>query len=101
MSDHCPLGYLFFFPFQIGTGFKDEDLEKHTNFFKEHVIEKPKSYYCWDNSVECDHWFDAVQVWEIKAADLSISPVHKAGAGLVRPRIGGWVGRGRPFYRQA
>ena len=30
---------------QIGTGFKDEDLERHHTFLKEHVIEKPKSYY--------------------------------------------------------
>ena len=73
--------------FQIGTGFKDDDLEQHSTFFKEHVIEKPKSYYKWDKSVECDHWFEPVQVWEIKAADLSISPVHKAAAGLVRHRF--------------
>ncbi|KAH3862051.1 hypothetical protein DPMN_025008 [Dreissena polymorpha] len=73
---------------KIGTGFKDEDLEQHTTFFKNHVIEKPKSYYKWDKSVECDHWFDAVQVWEIKAADLSVSPVHRAAAGLVDPEKG-------------
>lgn len=70
--------------FQIGTGFKDEDLEKHTAFFKEHVVEKAKPYYCYENSLAPDHWFDSVQVWEIKAADLSVSPVHKAAAGLVR-----------------
>lgn len=68
---------------QIGTGFKDEDLETHTTFFKDHIIDKPKSYYKWDKSVECDHWFEPVQVWEIKAADLSVSPVHKAAAGMV------------------
>ncbi|XP_052787449.1 DNA ligase 1-like [Mya arenaria] len=73
---------------KIGTGFKDEDLEQHSTFFKDHVIAKPKSYYKWDKSVECDHWFEPVQVWEIKAADLSISPVHKAAAGMVDPEKG-------------
>ena len=71
---------------QIGTGFKDEDLEKHSEFFKDHVLPQPRPYYCVDSAVEPDHWFDAVQVWEIKVADLSISPVHKAAIGLVGSR---------------
>ena len=47
---------------KIGTGFSDEDLAKHFKFFQEHLIEKPKSYYAFDQSLEPDHWFDLVQV---------------------------------------
>jgi len=70
---------------KIGTGFTDELLDKHYQFFKDHVISQPKAYYRYDDSLAPDHWFDAVQVWEIRAADLSISPVHKAAVGLVDP----------------
>lgn len=73
---------------KIGTGFSDEDLVKHSEFFKDHVIEKPKAYYAFDTGHTPDHWFDAVQVWEVKCADLSISPVHRAAKGIVDPSKG-------------
>lgn len=73
---------------KLGTGFKDEDLEKHTNFLKQHLIEKPKSYYVFDDSQKPDVWFEAVQVWEIKCADLSLSPVHTAAIGVLEGKKG-------------
>ncbi|CAN8007456.1 unnamed protein product, partial [Ixodes pacificus] len=73
---------------KIGTGFKEEDLERHSEFFKGHRIEAAKSYYRFDSNLEPDDWFEAVQVWEIKCADLSVSPVHKAALGLVDPEKG-------------
>lgn len=68
---------------KIGTGFSEEDLQKHTEFLKEHLVSQPKSYYRFDSSHEPDHWFEPVQVWEVKCADLSLSPVHRAAIGIV------------------
>lgn len=70
---------------KIGTGFSDESLQTHAEFFKGHTIEAPKSYYRYDTSHEPDHWFEPVQVWEIKCADLSLSPAHRAAMGIVSP----------------
>uniref|UniRef100_A0A8C6SBN2 DNA ligase n=1 Tax=Neogobius melanostomus TaxID=47308 RepID=A0A8C6SBN2_9GOBI len=70
---------------KIGTGFKDEDLEQHYKFLKEHILPKPRAYYRTEQSAEPDVWLDAVQVWEVKCADLSLSPVYKAAMGLVDP----------------
>merc|ERR1719319_609842 len=68
---------------KIGTGFSDEDLATHASFFKSNLTEKAKAYYTYDSSHEPDHWFEPVQVWEVKCADLSISPVHRAALGRV------------------
>lgn len=73
---------------KIGTGFSDDDLQQHTDFFKGHVISAPKAYYRFDSTLQPDHWFEPVQVWEIKCADLSLSPVHRAALGIVDPEKG-------------
>merc|ERR1711971_786998 len=73
---------------KIGTGFTDEDLATHAAFFKDKVMAKPKAYYSFDPNLAPDHWFEPCQVWEVKCADLSISPVHRAATGIVDPSKG-------------
>ncbi|KAI3637554.1 hypothetical protein MIR68_004203 [Amoeboaphelidium protococcarum] len=73
---------------KIATGFSEDDLAKHTTFFKDHVISDPKSYYTFGEGVKPDVWLEPVQVWEVKTADLSISPVYTAAKGLVDPAKG-------------
>ncbi|KAF9362052.1 hypothetical protein BGX34_006760 [Mortierella sp. NVP85] len=68
---------------KIGTGFSEQDLEDHYKVLKEHVIPTPKSYYVLGEANKPDVWFAPIQVWEIKCADLSVSPVYKAAIGIV------------------
>ena len=82
---------------KIGTGFSDEDLKTLASNLKEHKLENKSSQYVVSDQLECDIWFDAVQVWEVKAADLSKSSAHKGaidqtgeagrGIGLRFPRF--------------
>lgn len=67
---------------KIGTGFSDEDLQSLSAALNEHKLEGGKSsQYVVADGLECDVWFDAVQVWEIKAADLSKSSLHRGAIG--------------------
>ena len=73
---------------KIGTGFSEVDLETLSKALEPHLIEAPRSYYKYPEGMAPDLWFDAKLVWEVKAADLSISPTHKAAMGLVDPNKG-------------
>ncbi len=50
------------------------------------IIPGPKPYFSTNESPSV--WFEPTEVWEVRGADLSISPVHKAGVGLVHPDRG-------------
>merc|ERR1719277_1304446 len=67
---------------KAGTGFSDEDLTTHYEFFKGRVTKAPESNYNVSDKLKPDVWLEACQVWEIKAADLSISPVHTSAFGV-------------------
>ena len=72
---YSPISHVQMF-IQIGTGFSDENLKTFTTTLEKHKLpDKPKHYSVTDNpNIVPDVWLDAVQVWEIKAADLSLSP---------------------------
>ncbi|XP_020261728.1 DNA ligase 1-like isoform X2 [Asparagus officinalis] len=72
----------------IGTGFSEQQLEECSKNLRGKIILKPKPYYRYADSANPDVWFEPAEVWEVKAADLSISPVHRAANGIVDPNKG-------------
>lgn len=66
----------------IGTGFSEVILgELHTELSKI-IIDKPKPFYVHSKGPkdQPDVWFEPRRVWEVKTADLTLSPRYKAGA---------------------
>uniref|UniRef100_A0A2K5D4Y2 DNA ligase n=1 Tax=Aotus nancymaae TaxID=37293 RepID=A0A2K5D4Y2_AOTNA len=47
------------------------------------VLPSPRPYVRIDDAVTPDHWLDPSTVWEVKCADLSLSPIYPAARGLV------------------
>ncbi|KAJ2760019.1 ATP-dependent DNA ligase Cdc17 [Coemansia sp. BCRC 34490] len=68
---------------KIGTGFSDADLEAHKSQLDQNTIENSKPYYAVSEKTKPDIWFEPTQVWEVKAADLSLSPIYQAAFGEV------------------
>jgi len=68
---------------KLGTGFTDELLVSLGKSLEPHIIPKPLAYYRFSSPLKPDVWFDAAKVWEVKCADLSLSPNHHAAIGLV------------------
>jgi len=76
---------------KVGTGFSDELLAKLKEQLDEYIINAPPSNVKANiklPQVKCDVYFEPKFVWEIKAADLSLSPMHTAALGSVEAEKG-------------
>ena len=64
----------------IGTGFSEAILEDLHEQLSEIVIEKPKPFYKHSSVAahQPDVWFEHKYVWEVKTADLTLSPRYVA-----------------------
>lgn len=67
---------------KIGTGFSEEMLESHYKFLHPLEITQKKAYFDLGDS-KPDVFFEPKVVWEVLAADLSLSPVYSAAKGIV------------------
>ncbi|SMN18270.1 similar to Saccharomyces cerevisiae YDL164C CDC9 DNA ligase found in the nucleus and mitochondria, an essential enzyme that joins Okazaki fragments during DNA replication [Maudiozyma saulgeensis] len=65
---------------KIGTGFSDELLQQLYDRLSPTVIDGPKATYVFDPSAEPDVWFEPTVLFEVLTADLSLSPIYKAGS---------------------
>jgi len=76
---------------KVGTGLSDEMLAKAKAQLEPFIINAPPSNVKAKITlpqVKCDVYFEPKFVWEIKAADLSVSPMHTAAFGSVEAEKG-------------
>ena len=84
----------------MGTGFKDEDLVRLSEKMRGHIVSshvKPINYNVGDPLVP-DDWFHPKVVWELQAADLSKSSVHRGAVGRVDASGSRGIGLRFPRY---
>ena len=71
---------------KVGTGFDDAQLAELTRRLRPlEVDERPSSV---ETEVVPDRWVTPRLVLEVRGAELSLSPLHRAGFGEVRPEAG-------------
>ncbi|KAJ4866657.1 DNA LIGASE 6 [Raphanus sativus] len=72
---------------RVMSGFPDAFYVEMKEFYSEDkILAKKPPYYRTGETP--DMWFPAEVVWEIRGADLTVSPVHCAALGLVHPSRG-------------
>jgi DNA ligase 1 len=66
----------------IGTGFSEAVLESLHAALSEIVIDRPKPFYAHSagGQHQPDVWFEPRFVWEVRTADLTLSPRYKAAS---------------------
>lgn len=73
----------------IGTGFSEAILEELHEQLSEITIDKPKPFYNHSTvpAHQPDVWFEAKYVWEVKTADLTLSPRYRAAIDTMKQGI--------------
>ncbi|KAJ5888660.1 DNA ligase 1 [Penicillium taxi] len=85
----------------IGTGFSEALLEELHTELSDLVIDRPKPFYTHSTipKDQPDVWFEPRLVWEVKTADLTLSPRYKAAADEFDRTTGGGKGVSLRFPR--
>ncbi|KAG6720437.1 hypothetical protein I3842_03G061500 [Carya illinoinensis] len=72
---------------RVMSGFADSFYREMKDFFSgDRILSKKPPYYL--TAEVPDMWFLPELVWQIRGADFTLSPVHKAAIGLVHPSRG-------------
>ncbi|ETO18604.1 hypothetical protein RFI_18662 [Reticulomyxa filosa] len=71
---------------KCAIGLSDEQLRELTNKMQLLLVDTKPSQY--ETDIDCQFWFQPKVIYEIKCADLTISPIHHCGMGLVHPSKG-------------
>ncbi|MHC1628959.1 MAG: ATP-dependent DNA ligase [Candidatus Nezhaarchaeales archaeon] len=71
---------------KVGSGFTDEDLEKIPEMLKPYIIEHRHPRV--DSRMKADVWFTPSVVIEIIGDEITLSPLHTAGLGSIKPDAG-------------
>ncbi|GAA5883042.1 hypothetical protein JCM16303_006806 [Sporobolomyces ruberrimus] len=71
---------------KLGTGFSEEQLKQHWDTLHPLELSQKKGYYDVGTAKAPDVYFEPKVVWEVLAADLSLSPVYSAARGLCGER---------------
>ena len=69
----------------IGTGFSEAVLEALHAQLEPIIIDRPKPFYAHSagNKDQPDVWFESKYVWEVKSADLTLSPRYQAAMDII------------------
>jgi DNA ligase-1 len=71
---------------KLGTGFDDETLRTIPERLKPWRRDRPPARV--ESKLEADVWFEPQIVLEVRGAELTVSPIHTAAWGTIRPGAG-------------
>ncbi|MEM4652546.1 MAG: ATP-dependent DNA ligase [Candidatus Nezhaarchaeales archaeon] len=71
---------------KVGSGFTDEDLEKIPEILQPYVIDHRHPRV--DSKMKADVWFTPSVVIEIMGDEITLSPLHTAALGVLKPDAG-------------